>query len=350
MGSANFTSRGLGISSSPNLEANILYLVNRAGNPRAAAALERSCPEGPCIDRFQDIRWEPGLDDSQDDVDPESFSLPSAFGAAVFLSKDGQNSVELEIADQPPDGWQVLWTFDEEHTILDEHVWKQKEAPKRIMLDWPYDMAPSGFEVTWHDCKGRAWWPVNVDRAGSLPPPDELKDLPLDLLINVLTSARPLHQVLKTWIMKKGLKGNSIKVKEIIDPHKRVDTSAFLLQKTYRVSAALSGLRSRLERPVMSVDAMEWRLRGPIGVTAVQNAILKEARSTDEQVFLLTELALELSRTKPQTAPGCLSLEVINGQIQGVMADLKAQTMEKLENSPQALKDYVRSALSEVIS
>ena len=99
----------------------------------------------------------------------------------------------------------------------------------------------------------------------------------------------------------------------------------------------------------MSMDAMEWRLRGPVGVTAVQNAILKEARSIDEQVFLLTELSLELSRAKPKTAPGCLSLDVTNGQIQGMLTELKTQVMEKLKDSPQALKDYVRSAFSEVM-
>jgi hypothetical protein len=183
-----------------------------------------------------------------------------------------------------------------------------------------------------------------------LPPPDELKDLPLDLLIHVLTSARPLHQVLRSWIKEKGRAPNPIRDNELIDPHKRVDTSSFLLQKTYRVTAALNGLRARLERPAMSMDAIEWRLKGPVGVTAVQKAILREAQSTDEQVFLLTELALELSRVVPRSAPGCIGIEQIGQQIGEVMADLQSEAITRLGNAPQALKDYVRSAFHEVLS
>lgn len=350
IGSGNFTSSGLGLSKSPNLEANVLYLVNRVGNPRAATALEKSCPEGVTIDGSLDIQWEPLSDQGEDEALPDSIPLPTAFGAAIFIGKENRNIIQLEIDGQPPDGWQVIWTSDAERIIVDDQVWKQQEAHSKILLDWPHDMAPSGFEVTWQDCKGRAWWPVNVDRAASLPPPDELKDLPLDLLVHVLTSARPLHQVLKTWIVKKGHGGNPTKHGEIIDPHKRVDTSAFLLQKTYRVTAALSGLRSRLERPAMSLDAMEWRLKGPVGVTAVQRAILREAQSEDEQVFLLTELALELARANPTTAPGCLRIQEVNNQIQDMLAELKLQTLQRLSNSPQALKDYVRSAFKELIS
>lgn len=350
IGSGNFTSRGLGLSKSPNLEANILYLVNRVGNPHAAATLEKSCLQGAYIDRNLEIRWEPPSDENEDEADPDSVPLPSAFGSAVFISKENRNYIQLEFTDQPPVGWQVLWMAEEENMFFNEQLWNERQASTIVFLEWPHNMAPSGFEVTWRECAGRAWWPVNVDRAGSLPPPDELRDLPLDILINVLTSARPLHQVLKTWIMKKGKGGNPTKGNQVIDPHKRVDTSAFLLQKTYRVTAALSGLRARLERPAISLDTMEWRLKGPVGVTAVQNAILKEAQSTDEQVFLLTELALELSRANPTTALGCLSIQEVKGQIQDTMASLKAQTMQRLENSPQALKDYVRSAFNEVIS
>lgn len=347
IGSGNFTSSGLGLSSSPNLEANILYLVNRIGNPKGALSLDCSRPKGALIDRSRDIRWEPRTDEGEDEAGIDSIPLPAAFGAAVFLSQDNQNYIHFEFAGRPPDGWQVLWTSKEEKTIFDERMWQDQLSPRKVSLKWFDDMAPSGFEVAWHNGKGRAWWPVNVDRAASLPPPDELKDLPLDLLINVLTSAMPLHQVLKNWIMNKSSGGNPSKAKEVVDPHKHVDTSAFLLQKTYRVAAALSGLRERLERPAMSVDAIEWRLRGPIGVTAVQKAILKEAQSTDEQVFLLTELALELSRAKPKTAPGCLSLEQVIDRINNMIAELKTQTMERLKTSPQALRDYVGSAFRE---
>lgn len=350
IGSGNFTSRGLGLSHSPNLEAHILYLVNRTGNPSEAKALAQSILQGTPIDDGLELKWVPPAEEGDDEADQEAFVLPTAFGAAIFLVKDNQNYIQLEFSGHPPSGWQIFWTGETDKLIFDEELWEGQQAPKILQLEWSEVMPPSGFEVAWHGCSGRAWWPVNVDRAASLPPPDELKDLPLDLLINVLTSARPLHQVLRSWIKEKGRAPNPIRDNELIDPHKRVDTSSFLLQKTYRVTAALNGLRARLERPAMSMDAIEWRLKGPVGVTAVQKAILREAQSTDEQVFLLTELALELSRVVPRSAPGCIGIEQIGQQIGEVMADLQSEAITRLGNAPQSLKDYVRSAFREVIA
>ena len=101
----------------------------------------------------------------------------------------------------------------------------------------------------------------------------------------------------------------------VLDPHKRVDTSAFLLQRTRRVSDALTALRYRLERPAVSDQALTWRLRGPVGVLAVAQAIAKEAKSEQERCFLLTELCLELARVRPQVSPGSLTSQRVRSPI-----------------------------------
>ena len=72
-----------------------------------------------------------------------------------------------------------------------------------------------------------------------LPPPEELKHLPLDVLINILSSARPLHRVLRDYLRRRKKDGTKVDGGEIVDPHKRVDTSQFLLQRTRRISWAL---------------------------------------------------------------------------------------------------------------
>ena len=350
IGSGNFTSRGLGIAKAPNLEASILYLVNQRGNPQAFKALKKSQPETAAINKKLTKKWAPSSDAGKDAEDPNIIVLPAFFSTAVFFRKENKNYIRFEFCDHPPSGWQIWWGTLYTKEILDERAWESRKSPRQVEVEWDEGMAPSGFEVSWSESPGRAWWPVNVDRAASLPPPEELKDLPLDLLINILTSARPLHQVLKNWIKKKGQNDDFGYDRDIIDPHKRVDTSAFLLQKTYRITAALSGLRARLERPAMSVDAIEWRLKGPIGVQAVKKAILKEARSSDEQVFLLAELGLEIARVNPTTAPGCMSVKAVRQQIHLMLLELKKETMAVVGNSPPALKEYVRAAFSEVLS
>src|SRR5205823_11691325 len=118
------------------------------------------------------------------------------------------------------------------------------------------------------------------------PPPAELGDLPLHVLIEILTSAKPLHLALQRWLSRQ--KGAGVDSPQLLlDPHERVDTSTFLLQRARRVSWAFDALRKRLERPAASREALDWRLRGPVGVQAISRAISKEARSAEERAFLL---------------------------------------------------------------
>ena len=349
IGSSNFTSYGLGLSRTPNKEANMLYLVSESGNPSAFRMLNQESIDGDPIDQNLKLLWKPRSDKCEDAGDEESVLLPSAFGSATYVKTKEVVRIELNFHGSPPKGWKTFKKESTDDIFIDEAQWQHQGAPQTLCLNWTDETTPSGFEVSWSNCIGRAWWPINVDRAASLPPPEELKDLPLDILVNILTSARPLHQVLKNWINRKKETGSASSIADIIDPHKRVDTSAFLLQKTYRVTVALSGLRQKLERPVPSKDSLEWRLRGPVGVSAVAKAILSEARSSEEKAFLLTELAMEISRAHPKTAPGCLPKREIQKQIKEVVLEIKKQAYVHLSEAPPSLKQYIRSAFREAV-
>lgn len=349
IGSSNFTSSGTGIGKQPNLEANILYLVSQKGNSKAVRLLKQGAIDKEPMGSDLTLVWQTEMEANEDEPSDNMVLLPSSFGSATYFKQNGSGSVELKFNSDPPAGWQIYKYIGSNEILTNEMGWQMQGKPARLTLDWTAQVAPSGFEVSWKGCDTRVWWPVNVDRATSLPPPDILKDLPLDILVNILTSARPLHQVLKIWIAKrKGLKPNN-QIKDIIDPHKRVDTSTFLLQKTYRVTAALIGLRKKLERPVVSEESLAWRLRGPIGVSAVAQAIVKEARTTEERAFLLTELAMEISRSRPKTVPGCLNVQEINKHLSEMIIEIKDQVFEDLTDAPSTLKQYIRSAFREAI-
>ena len=179
--------------------------------------------------------------------------------------------------------------------------------------------------------------------AASLPPPAELIDLPLEVLIEILTSAKPLHLALQRWLKRqKGIGSDGPEV--LLDPHERVDTSTFLLQRTRRVSWALDALRTRLERPVASCEALDWRLRGPVGVQAISRAIVKEARSAEERTFLLAELMLELARVRPSEISGGLRSSEIKAGLCEMIAELRALlAVESLPNDP-AFRAYLETA------
>lgn len=97
------------------------------------------------------------------------------------------------------------------------------------------------------------------------------------------------------------------------------------------------------------MTTLDWRLNGPVGVRAIAFAILKEGKSEEEKVFLLTELALELSRAKPTTAPGCLpattTKDAIHKLIEEFKAEVSGRAMEEIPN----LKVYVQESFQEAL-
>ena len=237
IGSSNFTSAGLGLGKTKNWEANLGYLVHRDPNPLAARALEAAWPDFTDLPENHEIRYLPPRNEDEEDCD--LLFLPIAFGEAVFAHPESGPEIRLHFQGTPPSGWQLALEMDGELFIC-ESDWQAQGRPTFLEIPWRKDRPPSGFAVSWTGAIGEAWWPVNAQDAAALPPPLELKNLKLDLLMELLTSARPLHVVLAPWLKRREESAEANTTTEILlDPHQRVDTSAFLLQRTRRVSAAL---------------------------------------------------------------------------------------------------------------
>jgi len=179
-----------------------------------------------------------------------------------------------------------------------------------------------------------------------LPPPDLLRDLSLDRLVEVLASARPLHQIARRWLERDRAKGGGPPcVASDLDPLRRVDETGFLLRRTRRLS---EGLRERLERPTPSESVLQWRLDGPIGVNALEAAIRREARSATEADFLIAETALGLARIRPKPGPGCLDPTLVRREILRVAERLIAGIVDRPGQEARELRDYVRDVEAEV--
>jgi hypothetical protein len=345
MGSSNFTAAGLGLSKLPNVEANLAYAVCHARNGKACRALQQAwldSEEGKGNPRF--LR-EP-LDDREDAPLAGDILLPAAFGEAVVGKEDqGALFVELTFPSPPPAGWRLLLE-DKDEVFFNELAWRARRSPARMRLPWRLDRPPSAFRVSWRGSKGFAWWPVNVRDAAALPPPDELRSLSLDDLIEILGSARPLHQVLRRWLRNRS-PGNPDGQPPHLDPHRRVDTSGFLLQRTRRLSWALAALRERLAQPVPSRAALHWRLRGPCGVMALARAILGEDRIETEKAFQLAEIAVELALVEPRYAPGCLPRPQVRAALRECVREIRALVPAAALGDLPQMKSYIKRAFRE---
>ena len=346
MGSSNFTRAGLGLGRAVNLEANLAYLVCHGQNWKALWALESAWMPSTPVSRNFRLLTEPLPENGEDAPAKDQIVLPEAFAEAVLTaSKKGNLSLELTFGGRPPRGW-VLLQEDKEKRVYSEREWLKASRKGAIRLSWADPKPPSALRVRWADSNGCAWWPVNVACGNVLPAPEQLRTLDLEDLVEILTASAPLHKALDRLLRRK--KRGEGKDHEEIDPHRRVDTSQFLLQRTRRITWALAALRQRIEQPVPSQEALNWRLNGPVGVMALATAIIREARSTQEKCFLLAELALELARVSPVSAPGCLPRKEIRTALRLVIRQLRAEGLQSALGTG-SIRKYAARAFKEAV-
>ena len=350
IGSSNFTSAGLGLSRTPNREANLFYLMHRERNAADYRAASLAFPPSEPVSLDAELRWQPSVNEDESG-DASVTLLPKAFAAAIFTRDDGGRfALRLILSEPPPAGWR-LCVNETDQVLYSADQWIDAGNPLQFTIAWSADRpAPYGLTVWWQGSGGSAWWPINIESNAALPPPDELRGLPLDVVIDVLTSGRPLHKVMRAWLNRRK-KDNGGPEGIELDPHKRVDTSEFLLQRTRRVSWLLRALRERLERPLATRESLTWRLDGPVGVQAVARALIEEAgrrQSADERCFLLSELALELTRVRLSTSSPDVSVEDakrdVGKAIQRILVQIDSGSIAEGSN----LRRYVDHVLQQI--
>lgn len=350
IGSSNFTSAGNGLSRSPNVEANLLYRFRIDMEDKVTKAMASAYLEGEELPDDIELRWAPMVDDDLAEAEILEV-LPRGFIAAIYASSaKGEATIELHLAAK---GMPASWSVTEpllNKIILKSRAWEARGKQAIVRIPWPDLMPPSGFEVEWPGSKGLAWLPVIVKDATSLPPPSELKDLPLEVLIQVLTSSRPLYEVMRRWLKHRSNYNHDGPEILDTDPHGRVDTSTFLLQRTRRLAWALEALKTRLARPAATREALNWRLRGPVGVQILAEAIVREAVSDPERGFLTSELALALAQVKPCEAPGCLPSEEVRDEIRSVIRELRDGVQLKKADGIDNLAQYMKKVFSAALS
>lgn len=345
IGSSNFTSAGLGLGSTKNIEANVAFVLTPASTGVAYRRLEAIWPETESIPESKKLRFEAMDAAMEDEPALDQVPLPAFFVAANFQKQpDGSSAVEIVTAQNPPAQWSLA--LEDGSIVATDHDWERASRPATWLIAWTRSLPPSGFNVAWGDKGAVAWLPVNLRSAGDIPPPEALRDLPLEVLLELLTSARPLYQVLGNWLTRQpGTSYGPVPVE--LDPHRRVDTSEFLLQRTRRVSRALAGLRARLERPMSSLAGLAWIVEGPVGVVALWRAINAETKHNEEKAFLLAELAMELGRVQPSTARGCLSANEVRQELLRVIGGLETEVKPLLGGLNKGMASYAKVAFTE---
>jgi len=344
IGSSNFTSAGLGLTNNRNWELNVATWA-RCDDTEEFRARNAAWPEHEKDALDPDsVEWEP-YESLEDTNDPNLPLLPDWCGSAVyFVNESGQGTLELNLGSSQPDVWSI---FDPSGSLrlIDSETWRSNGALPRIEISWGEPRPPAELVVRVAATPGEAKWPVEVRCFSDLPPPQELRDLSLEQLLEILTSALPLHRCLQK-LRRRIDDGPGSSVPAVVsDPLRRYARDTHLLERTRRFSLAMTGIRQRLESPIPSEEYLQWRLQGPIGVAKVAAAIVKEAGSDGEKALLLGELALEISQVKPKDGAGCLPTERIQEAIRKLVLVFEQQAEPLLSTSEASLRTYVQSAL-----
>lgn len=342
LGSSNFTAAGLGLHPRHNIELNLAYIIRDRGS-RFGKLCAQSWPQEHELDDIEGVQFLGGLPDSADDADAPP--LPAAFGLALFCLDERGARLELEIGTDVPPVFSVL---SKEHgELLDGQGWVRSGRPRTVVLPWDTKRPPSSLEIRWQDDAKSEWsapWVVNVADMSALPPPDELGSLSLSELIEILTSARPLHDVVLRILQRRESQVPSGTPLEV-DPHKKVDTSQFLLRRMRRVAEALEGMRDRLQQPLSSLDALRWRLRGPIGPVALAKRL--SAEDPEGAAFMIAEVAATL-RSVAWKPLGTIRPDTIGPEVTEITRSL--QDLARQAPAPPSLASYVTASFEELLS
>lgn len=350
IGSSNFTSAGTGLSAKArNYEANVLYLLRAGANDSTRKVLESRALRGAgAVESRQVSEYARAFDADGEDANTIP-PLPEFFDQAVFHGVDGEDFlVSLEFKGNAPAGdWRVS---HDEHYLLDATRWASLQVTPRVEVRLPTEgPPPSVLKVDWSDGQYTAEWPLNVMSPDTLPAPSELQGLSLAALLDLLSSARPLHDALRAWLRQQPNddEADAEQLVELNDPHAKVDTSGFLVKRVQRACWAIRALRARLEQPVMSASAMAWRIHGPVGAYAVLDAMRRESNSElpDEWAFLLCELLREIVTVSLRGGGG----KPVEPDIANLLDDFKAavssQLSEILTQCSPSMCAYVADAL-----
>ncbi|MHB1424394.1 MAG: hypothetical protein ACYC3I_14580 [Gemmataceae bacterium] len=345
LGSSNFTRAGFAVTeSSVNREANLVYRA-RVGSPesRLLNALWPEIEDDAVELDSDDIVWQPRWNEEGEDGSEAVLSV--AFREALYDAGSQPPSLILSLGDGLPQRWSIQ--SSEGQTLLESERWSGGSGEFR--LKWRCASPPFMLTVNWENDdqpKRSASWPVNVVDPAALPPPEQLRNLSLEDFIEILSSMRPLHESVLRMLKRKsrGQENGDL----LLDPHKRVSTATFLLQRTQRFSGMLERLRERLEQPVATREALDWRLNGPLGAVNLAIAIRKDAGHLDEACFFLAELALSLKRVRAgEAARGGLDEKTIRVNLHKCIRQIEDLASPILQVGESAMNSYVATAFKE---
>jgi hypothetical protein len=320
IGSANFTTRGMGLIPRCNAEAGLLYVAPREKHAREPGLLREVWPS-PTQDvkNPEVIEWLHTPKCDEEGVSDEQKPLPDAFVAALFCAIQPAVITLHLLPDHLPKLWRIKTTDPGSKELLNSDQYRESKEPSEIKISWTHDNAPGQLLVTWGEgCS--AFWPINVEDPNELPPPFSSEDMTVEDLLSILAATHP-GAALGKWAKKKRPVdpppgGPEIEAATDLNPLNRYDLHETFLHQVRRKARQWAQVRINIEKPVWSEKALQWRLNGVLGVFCLAERMTEgwKADCSDllGKILEAVDMVLALQEVKYQSAEGCLDIETFN--------------------------------------
>jgi hypothetical protein len=312
VGSSNFTGAGLGLHGRCNAEANLLTIVDRAAYAREPRDLEAVWPQMRELIDPDSAEWLGPTQDLEEEEQAPRSVLPAGFLAATYRAGEHRQVILQFDPGALPEEWSVVAKGWQDRGLLDAGGWAASGRPEQTTIAWAHAEPPVKLVVVWPD--GDAIWPLNVDDARQLPPPAVLEKMTADDMLAILAASDP-SAAFRVWARRHEPTDPSEDDLDSaspvdLDPLRRYDLHATFLHRIRRRARVLARLRANLQRPVWGKQALEWRLRGFVGVEPLAMRMLREVLGANgtvaEALLTLTDFLIVLRDVKYEPADGSL--------------------------------------------
>lgn len=334
IGSSNFTCAGMGIGNARNTEANLLTIVDRIAHSREISAIEEVWPDGSIIENPDDAEWL-GAKTEDDEDDANSAPVPAGFLSATYRAGESREINILVDPEKLPENWAIFACSISVLELLTSEEWRVAGRKTLCAIPWEPPLPPVKLLVRWED--NEAFIPINVEDGNKLPPPPELGSMSAEQMLMILAASDP-SAAFRAWARTQ--RTDELFDDDLdsatpldLDPLRAYDLHATFLHRVRRRARVLAQLRANLERPVGSLSALEWRLRGLIGIEALAHRLAADVAiksSVDEALLTLADLLVVVSEVQYQPMNGSLPLPTFNRVFKKFLAELSVDLEHRI--------------------
>lgn len=353
IGSSNFTQAGLGLRKACNAEANLIFVTRKKSYARESGELAKCWPDTKSVVNPKDVKWTGELYGMEEDIVSNMPLLPAGFVSARYRAGDDQKLLLRFLPEKLPNHWKILAGLKHDEFLMDCEAYLDAGKGTSVEVSWKHNYAPGKLLVKWKD--KQAFWPVNVEDQSALPIPNEVAKMSARDLMVILAAADS-SVAFRAWCRQQ-VSGNmddelDCALPAELDPLRRFDIRETFLHRIRRQARLLAAVRRSLERPAWSVRALDWRLRGMLGIERLGEHLIKELQKeggkTAESTLILADFILMLTEVNYKEEPGWLTLSEFEEIFKPFVGNLAIHLNEKIYVLKTKLPPDIRAFWKEV--